>query len=91
MVCLQVKGSTQKHMGLLQPLPTPKSMWEDIFVDFITRLPIVQGKSVIIVVVDKLTKFSYFDTLSTNHNANTVAEYFVNHIIKLHDTLFQLL
>lgn len=61
-----------------------QAVWEDVLVDFITGLPLVQGKSIIIVVVDMLSKFVHFGVLSTDYSTNSVVEYFVNTIIKLH-------
>eukprot|EP00253_Pinus_taeda_P033608 PITA_33608 len=42
--------------GLLQPLPILEGKWESISMDFITGLPMVQGKDCIFVFVDRLTK-----------------------------------
>lgn len=47
-------------VGLLQPLPIPEGNWETILMDFITRLPTVQRKDCIYVVLDSLTKFTHF-------------------------------
>lgn len=58
-------------------LPIPKVVWDDIFVDFITGLPVVQGKSIIIVVVDRLRKFSHFGALTAGYSASFVVDYFV--------------
>ena len=40
---------------------------------FITALPKSEGKSVIMVVVDRLTKYAHFCALSHPFKANTVA------------------
>jgi hypothetical protein len=45
-------------LGLFQPLSIPFDAWSSIGVDFITCLPKSEGKEVIMVVVDQLTKYS---------------------------------
>ena len=52
--------------------------------DFITSLPKYEGKSVIMVVVDRLTKYAYFCALSHPFKANTVSTAFMETIQKLH-------
>ena len=52
--------------------------------DFITRLPKSKGKSVVMVVVDRITKYTHFCALSHPFKASTVATTFMNTIQKLH-------
>ena len=54
--------------------------------DFITGLPKSEGKSVIMVVVDRLTKYAHFCALSHPFKASTVANSFMETIQKLHGT-----
>ena len=54
--------------------------------DFITSLPKSEGKSVIMVVVDRLTKYAHFCALSHPFNASTVATAFMETVQKLHGT-----
>ena len=52
--------------------------------DFITGLPKFKGKSFIMVVVDRLTKYAHFYALSHPFKASTVATAFMETIQKLH-------
>ena len=54
--------------------------------DFITGLPKSEGKSVIMVVVDRLTNYAHFCALSHPFNASTVATAFMETVQKLHGT-----
>lgn len=52
--------------------------------DFITHLPSASNKTVIWVVVDRLTKFAHFIALPTNFTAATLAPIFIAEIYHLH-------
>lgn len=82
--CQQIKAIVLKPMGLLQPLPIPVAIWEDICMDFVTGLPAVRGHSVIIVVVDRLTKYCHLGSLPANYSATSATDYFIKQIIRLH-------
>jgi hypothetical protein len=78
------KGETIKTPGLLQPLAIQGHHWEEVSMDFITGLPKSEGKTVIMVVVDKLTKYAHFFSLSHPFKASTIAIAFMETIQKLH-------
>ena len=59
-------------------------MWDDIALDFVTGLPPSFGYSVIMVVVDRLSKFGHFIPMKSYYNNRLVAEAFVANIVKLH-------
>lgn len=84
LVCQQNKVETIKTLGLLQPLAIPSQRWEEVSMDFITGLPKSEGKSVIMVVVDRLTKYAHFCALSHPFKASTVATAFMETVQKLH-------
>lgn len=63
-VCRRCKGENVPYPGLLQPLPDPNYSWSHITMDFIEGLPKSKGKEVILVVIDKFTKYAHFVGLS---------------------------
>ena len=83
-VCQKNKGELNHLAGLLQSLPIPEGKWESISMDFITRLPMVQGKDCIFVVVDRLTKYAHFIAILARYIAAQVAELFFRDIFRLH-------
>jgi hypothetical protein len=83
-VCQKTKYSSQKPGGLLQPLPLPDNVWEDISMDFVTGLPPSKGYTVIMVVVDRFSKGIHLGALNTGFTAYKVAELFVSMVCKLH-------
>jgi hypothetical protein len=50
--CQRNKYQALNPGGLLQPLPIPTQIWNDISMDFIGGLPKVQGVDNVIVVVE---------------------------------------
>ncbi|CAL1395604.1 unnamed protein product [Linum trigynum] len=83
-VCQQAKTQALAPAGLLQPLPIPTLIWDELSMDFIDDLPSSPGKTVILVVVDRLSKAAHFMGLSHPYTAKTVADAFVNGVVKLH-------
>ena len=84
LVLQQNKVETIKTPGLLQPLSITSQRWEEISMDFITSLPKSKGKSVIMVAVDRLTKYAQFFALSHPFKASKIANTFMETIQKLH-------
>lgn len=82
--CQINKGEHIATPGLLQPLPVPDEAWTSIGMDFITGLPKSRGKEVIMVVVDRLTKYSHFIALAHPYHASDVAQVFVDYVYKHH-------
>lgn len=83
-MCQRQKYLTTTPGGLLQPLPMPNHMWEDVTLDFNTGLPRSKGYEVILVVVDRLSKYSYFIPLKHPYIARTIVEVFVKEVVRLH-------
>jgi hypothetical protein len=84
-VCQRNKAEHLHPAGLLLPLPVPQGVWTDIALDFIEALPRVRGKSVILTVVDRFSKYSHFIPLAHPYSAESVAQAFFADIVRLHD------
>jgi len=84
LICQQAKSSNSLPSGLLHPLPIPEQIWEDIAMDFITGLPNASGFTVIMVVVDRLSKYVHFAPLKADYTSVQVAELFMKTVVKLH-------
>jgi hypothetical protein len=52
--------------------------------DFIDGLPLSDGSNVILVVVDRLTKYAHFLPLCHPYTARSVAKVYVDNVVKLH-------
>lgn len=52
--------------------------------DFITRLPRVNGKDCIYIVVDRLTKFAHFYAITSSFTTAQVADVFFHEVFTLH-------
>ena len=83
-VCQQNKGETIKTLFLLQPLFIPSQRWEEVSMDFIIGLPISEENIVIMVVVDRLTKYAHFFSLSHPFKSITIETTFMEIVQKLH-------
>ncbi|GJW84203.1 putative reverse transcriptase domain-containing protein [Tanacetum coccineum] len=61
LTCSKVKAEHQRPSGLLQQPEIPEWKWDNITMDFITKLPRSKsGHDTIWVIVDRLTKSAYF-------------------------------
>lgn len=83
-ICQRNKVEHLHLAGLLQPLPVPTRVWEDISMDFEEGLPRVNGKSVILTVVDRQSKYAHFLPLGHPYTATSVAHVFFNEVVRLH-------
>ena len=82
--CQRFKTEHLQPAGLLLPLPVPTGVWSDVGLDFMEALPRVRGKSVILTVVDRFSKYCHFLPLAHPYTAESVAEAFFKDIVRLH-------
>ncbi|GJR84045.1 retrotransposon-related protein [Tanacetum coccineum] len=61
------------YLGHLNPLPIHEKVWSDISMDFIVGLLKSQGKTIIFVVVDRLSKYAHFMAHSHPYTTSLVA------------------
>jgi hypothetical protein len=59
-------------------------VWTDIAMDFIEGFPRVNGKSVILTVVDRFSKYAHFIPLGHPYTVTSVARAFFIIIVRLH-------
>jgi len=82
--CQRNKMETLHPTGLLQPLPVPSRVSADISINFVEALPKVHGKSVLLTVVDRFSKYAHFIALGHPYTASSVARAFFHEIVRLH-------
>lgn len=85
LTCQRYKSENLHLAGLLQPLPVPSEIWSDIAMDFIQGFPKVGGKTVVLTVVDRFSKFAHFIPLGHPYTAASVVKAaFFEDIVCLH-------
>lgn len=82
--CQATKYETQKSAGLLVPLSLPHRPLEDFPLDFIVGLPPYRGHTMILVVVDRLSKGIHLGLLPAQFSAYQVASVFLDIVAKHH-------
>src|SRR5258708_10050881 len=85
--CVCTKAMCHKPYGLLKQLPIPGQPWESISMDFIEQLPTSEGFTVILVIVDRLTKQSLFIPTHNTVDTPQLAQLFLTHVFSKHSTL----
>ncbi|GKA79564.1 putative reverse transcriptase domain-containing protein [Tanacetum coccineum] len=85
LTCARVKAEHQRPSGLLVQPAIPEWKWDNITMDFITKLPKSSyGFDTIWVIVDRLTKSAYFLPIRENDPLDKLARLYLNRIVARH-------
>jgi hypothetical protein len=83
--CQRVKVEHQSPARLMQPLNILEWKWEEIGMDFITRLPLTpKKKDMIWVIVDRLTKSAHFLAVNQKDSREKLVNLYVQEIVSKH-------
>ena len=83
-ICQKHKYQTLALIELLQPLLIPQLIQEEVSIDFITGLPKSYGYDVVLVMVDRLSKYAHFILPKHPFTTKCVAKTFVREVVKFH-------
>nr|GEY13863.1 reverse transcriptase domain-containing protein [Tanacetum cinerariifolium] len=82
----KVKAKHQRPLRLLVQPAIPEWKWDNIMMDFITKLPkSSQGFDTIWVIMDRLTKSSHFLQVRENDLLDKLARLYLNRIVARHE------
>nr|GEV88468.1 putative reverse transcriptase domain-containing protein [Tanacetum cinerariifolium] len=85
LTCLEVKVKHQKPSGLLVQPEIPQWKWDNITMDFITKLPkMSSGYDTIWVIVDRLTKSKHFLPMKENDTMERLTRLYLKEVVTRH-------
>ncbi|GKD49626.1 putative reverse transcriptase domain-containing protein [Tanacetum coccineum] len=85
LTCLKVKAEHQKPSGLLVQPEIPQWKWDNITMDFITKLPKTSsGYDTIWVIVDRLTKSAHFLPMRENDPMERLTRLYMKEVVTRH-------
>nr|GFC80728.1 putative reverse transcriptase domain-containing protein [Tanacetum cinerariifolium] len=92
LTCLKVKAKHQKPSGLLVQPKIPQWKWDNITIDFVTRLPKTQSRNnTIWVVVDRLTKSAHFQPMKETDPMDKLARLYLKEVVTRHGILVSII
>ncbi|KAI2651009.1 Transposon Tf2-6 polyprotein [Labeo rohita] len=83
-ICNASKVPHHLPAGLLQPLPVPQRPWSHIAIDFVIDLPLSNGHTTIVSVVDRFSKGCRFIPLPKLPTAMETAEHLCNWVFRFY-------
>ncbi|GJV00271.1 putative reverse transcriptase domain-containing protein [Tanacetum coccineum] len=85
LTCAKVKGEHQRPSGLLVQPEIPQWMWDNITMDFITKLPkLSQSYDTIWIIVDRLTKSVIFVPMRETGPMENMARVYLKEVVTRH-------
>ncbi|GJZ09431.1 putative reverse transcriptase domain-containing protein [Tanacetum coccineum] len=85
MTCAKVKAEYQKPSGLLVQPIIPIWKWENITMDFVTKLPkTTSGQDTIWVIVDRLTKSAHFLPMKETDSMEKLTRQYLKEVVSRH-------
>ncbi|GJX41673.1 putative nucleotidyltransferase, ribonuclease H [Tanacetum coccineum] len=85
LTCARVKAEHQRPSGLLVQPKIPQWKWDNITMDFVTKLPkSTQGHDTIWVIVDRLTKSAIFIPMRENDPMEKLARMYLKEVVTRH-------
>jgi len=82
-----MKNWTKTPVEKLKSSKVLKKLWKHLTIDFITKLPLVAGKNMILVVYDRLSKMIHFMVTIEGISAERLARLFRDNVWKLYKLL----
>ena len=82
--CGHAKACRHQPYSTLQQLPIPECPWHSVSMDFIEKLPPSSDYSVILVIVNRLTKQALFLPMTDNVMSEEVAQLYFKNIFSRH-------
>ncbi|GJZ28949.1 putative reverse transcriptase domain-containing protein, partial [Tanacetum coccineum] len=85
LTCAKVKAEYQKPSGLLVQPVIPVWKWENITMDFVTKLPkTTSGQDTIWVIVDRLTKSAHFLPMKETDSMEKLTRQYLKEVVSRH-------
>ncbi|GJY48708.1 reverse transcriptase domain-containing protein [Tanacetum coccineum] len=85
LTCAKVKAEHQRPSGLLVQPKIPEWKWDNITMDFVTKLPKTsQGYDTIWVIVDRLTKSAIFTPMRETDPLDKLARLYLKEVVTRH-------
>ncbi|KAI3776397.1 hypothetical protein L1987_46178 [Smallanthus sonchifolius] len=85
LTCSKVKAEHQRPSGLLEQPEIPVWKWENLAMDFITKLPRTSsGYDSIWLIIDRLTKSAHFLPIREDYKVEKLARVYIDEIVSRH-------